>query len=688
MRSHRFLSTTALFSTSSIGSNKAIATFKPWPKPLIESSGDYSEEAFVEEVIGGPLYDCQKDLPHLPVPSIGETTELFLPSALPLAESKEEVESLINDCAIFPKQAMGIQKKLEETKRLCSEKNTSWLQKWWNQLGYLQIRDPVVVNVSYFFQLDSSDDVPIRTLDTLHDGNDRKSTTPGIKRGAAALVAMAEYRKLVCSGKLPAERIGRDKTPLCSVAFKYLFHSCRIPKPISDTFRIYDPSQYRHCVNACKNQFYAMDFGNENQDPLPLDVLENGLMHCASAAEQAVNDGTALPEIGTFTSGDRDSWAETYSYLLQVGGEKMKEALMMLESGAFLLCLDDSAPVSKTECANIYWHGNKVSGGNRWFDKSIQLLCQSNGKLGFVGEHSMADGMPAVALCNFIQKLDYKSLKEECPVSYDEDLPPIKNIFNDTISAMDANDVNEIQELSNKAKREYEQLVDSQELDVLSFQGYGSNYIKKAGYSPDGLVQMAIQLASFRFFGKQVATYESSQVRKFLHGRTETTRSVSQSSEAFVKAMGSRSQSRSMHNENDESIREEKLTLLKDATEYHSKYLKNAARGHGVDRHFFGLYMIADATESSGVDLFQNPLFLRSKRWRLSTSTLPNIPGFGPVVEDGVGIAYEVKPDCCFFTITARKKNNYTKPFKTLIEEALFEIQTMIDLGKPLSSKL
>ncbi len=219
---------------------------------------------------------------------------------------------------------------------------------------------------------------------------------------------------------------------------------------------------------------------------------------------------------------------------------------------------------------------------------------------------------------------------------------------------------------------------------MLSFQGYGSNYIKKAGYSPDGLVQMAIQLASYRFFGRQVATYESSQVRKFLHGRTETTRSVSQSSEAFVKGMGLHP----MQNESDESVRKRKLALLKDATEYHSKYLKSAARGYGVDRHFFGLFMVAEAPESAGVELFQNPLFLRSKRWRLSTSTLPNIPGFGPVVEDGVGIGYEVKPDCCFFTITARKKNNYTESLRDLIEEALLEIQTMIAFDEPLTSKL
>lgn len=237
----------------------------------------------------------------------------------------------------------------------------------------------------------------------------------------------------------------------------------------------------------------------------------------------------------------------------------------------------------------------------------------------------------------------------------------------------------------NKAKQKYEELVDSQELNVLSFQAFGSNYIKKAGYSPDSFVQMAFQLSSFRLFEKQVGTYESSQTRAFLHGRTETIRSVSQASEAFVKAMGLHPQE-NRKDANAIAIRKKKLSLLKAATEYHSKYVKDASKGNGIDRYFFGLSMVAN--EKERVSLFSNPLFERSKTWRLSTSTLPNVPGFGPVVEDGIGIGYEIRPDCCYFTVTCRRKNEYTEAFCHLLEESLLEVQMMIDLDKPLQSKL
>jgi carnitine O-acetyltransferase len=36
--------------------------------------------------------------------------------------------------------------------------------------------------------------------------------------------------------------------------------------------------------------------------------------------------------------------------------------------------------------------GGLGSGYNRWFDKSIQLICTANGKAGLLGEHSMMDG--------------------------------------------------------------------------------------------------------------------------------------------------------------------------------------------------------------------------------------------------------------------------------------------------------
>ena len=239
----------------------------------------------------------------------------------------------------------------------------------------------------------------------------------------------------------------------------------------------------------------------------------------------------------------------------------------------------------------------------------------------------------------------------------------------------------------NAAKNDFKTLITDHSLDVLNFNGYGSDYIKKAGYSPDAYAQMAIQLAIYRLFGKQVGTYEATQMRPFLHGRTETTRSVSPEGEAFVKRMGLRQQ----NDMNDESARSEKLSLLREAVQSHVNYIRKAGKGYGVDRHFFGMAMLVNSDETPPA-LFSDPLYSRAKTWRVSTSHLPHPKfdnwGFGEVVPDGVGVGYAVKKDSCVFNLTARSEHGWTERLGHFLEEALLEMQLLIDMSSKPQSKL
>jgi carnitine O-acetyltransferase len=106
---------------------------KPWKASMIESKGDYRDEAFLEDYIGGPLYDYQHQMPKLPVPSIQETLERFLPTAAPLAKTDEERMALMEACQAFPEQAKELQQRL--LARQGEFKDSSWLQLWWNQVS-------------------------------------------------------------------------------------------------------------------------------------------------------------------------------------------------------------------------------------------------------------------------------------------------------------------------------------------------------------------------------------------------------------------------------------------------------------------------------------------------------------------------------------------------------------------------
>jgi len=652
------------------------STIKPWPQPMVESKGDYRAESFLEDHIGGKLYSQQRTLPRLPIPEVKDTLDRFLPTALPLAKSEEEKATLVKAVQQFEGQSVELQKRLVE-RREGEMKDSSWLQYWWNTLGYLQVRDPVVVNVSYFFHFSDDGSLPENASD--------KSL--GVLRAASLLYSSAKFRQLVASGDLPFEAIGRKdpKTPLCSTAYKYMFNACRVPRKVEDTYRIYDPALNSHAIVACGGKFYSFDFVDGSGNPLPLPVIEQRLKKCVELSKS----GPDMPMLGYLTSDDRDKCADAREELLRLGGKSVEEALRVLESGALLICLDENeSPVSKRQGSEIFWTGGLTSGHNRWFDKSIQIICTENGKAGMNGEHSMMDGMPVVGFCDFITKKSYAEVSAESAerfsstTAYESADENVKDIF-----ARCASDLAGVSSHVSGCKAKFDELVSSHEMDVQSFQGYGSSSIKKMGYSPDAYVQMAMQLATYRLWGEQGGTYEATQVRPFLHGRTETTRTVSPASEAFIKQMGLRPK----RDELDADKRGEKINLLRDAVSSHVKYIGSAAKAMGVDRHFLGLLLEVQDGESSP-DLFSHPLYAVSKTWRVSTSHLthPRFDswGYGEVTPDGVGLAYSIHPNHCMFCISALKRHGWPERLSALLEEALLEMQTLNDLEIAQKSKL
>ena len=614
------------------------STPKPWENRAFLTNGDYTQESWVEDP-ATPLYEHQTKLPRLPVPSLADTASKFLSTALPLAQSATEAENLKAALQKFPSQAAVLQDRL--LKRAEEWNHSSWLQKWWNQMGYLDVRDSVVINVSYFFAF-----------------KDDPTANSQVQRAATLLVAVADYRKQVVTKQMPADTVGKHKTKLCSSAYKYMFHACRIPENARDQVKVYDPAVYTHAVVAVRGQFFAIEFLDDMQNALSVETIEASLEDCLRQAN------LEFDKIGVCTSMNRDDWANARAVLLK----DHSAALEQLESGAVLICLDtEEEPVSKAEMAELLLHGK--NGWNRWYDKSIQLIVTKNGKAGLMGEHSMMDGMPVVNLADTITKLR----RSDIPRGRANGKTAATRIFQEPLPYT-------IQPHIEKAQHDFEVATQNNQLSVCRFDGFGAGFMKKAGYSPDAFAQMAMQLATYRLWnGQQGGTYEATQVRPFLHGRTETTRTVSSESAHLCHLFGVKP----LMNEHNASARKEKLQALDSACRAHVNYLKVAGSGQGVDRHFFGLSCLAEAHESLP-DLFQDPVFQRSKRWRVSTSHLthPNFEtwGYGPVVSDGVGLAYSVHPRHCVFTVTALKEHDWTEKLCSLLEEALLELRTTIEV--------
>jgi carnitine O-acetyltransferase len=90
----------------------------------------------------------QKSLPKLIVPSLDETCQRYLNSVKPLASIAEYSQTMSNVQAFKDTIGPQLQTRLQSR---AAEKSESWLLQWWNDYAYMGYRDPVVLNVSYFY---------------------------------------------------------------------------------------------------------------------------------------------------------------------------------------------------------------------------------------------------------------------------------------------------------------------------------------------------------------------------------------------------------------------------------------------------------------------------------------------------------------------------------------------------------
>jgi len=203
------------------------------------------------------------------------------------------------------------------------------------------------------------------------------------------------------------------------------------------------------------------------------------------------------------------------------------------------------------------------------------------------------------------------------------------------------------------------------------------NWMKENELSPDSLVQMAIQLAYSRLHHKVgCAIYETSHLRKFHHGRTETLRSFSQESKDFTTSMTTHGISS-----------KERTAKLKIAINSHKEYLKRCMDGNGCDRHLLGLRLLQMETGEKPSEIFTDNSYVLSTSFYLSTSNMPATfyyPGFGPVKIEGYGICYGIRDNEIVAIITSRISGKVTSSsrFREAFREAFIDIQETVEEAK------
>ncbi|CUG87199.1 carnitine O-acetyltransferase, putative [Bodo saltans] len=623
------------------------------------------ERTLLHQAASLPREHHQAKIPRLPVPALADTCKLYLSSLEGLVNAEEyaATQERVRELLAPGGDGERLQRLLEE--REARQEQPSWLEEWWDD-AYLVTRDPIPINVNYFFGFQPHPD-------------HARSTQVG--RAASLLHAALDFYVQVRDGTLTNDM--ERTTPLCMSQMRRVFCASRVPGAERDTIVSYSAApltaderasktcQYvaaspAHCMVLVRNRYYKLRV-LEGTGVLPVELLAAAL---ARIVDAATNEKAAPgPPVGVLTTMHRTEWFEARAQLLELGNE---DVLQSLQSAILVVCLDGMAVSDTAEAARLFLHG---TGTNRWFDRH-NLIVARNAAAGINFEHSVGDGATTLRVADYMYRQDARRVPLDVAACVAQYGAGAAELVTELQWSLDS----QVDRTLKDAFDGFLELIESNETTVLHFRHYGGNMIKSAKISPDAYLQLAFQLTYYRLFGRNDATYEAASTRAFLHGRTETVRSVTRAAADFCRSASDPLFSRRVG-----SVIPDQLQLLKNGAQAHVDYMKFAKNGTGVDRHFYGLRMLAKSHGKPMPSIFLDPIFERSCHWNMSTShcgsTALNLFGFGPVVSDGFGLGYMIFNKEINVVITSKYTHRLTSSsiFSQMLEGSLLQMRCILE---------
>ncbi|PNF29520.1 Carnitine O-acetyltransferase [Cryptotermes secundus] len=596
---------------------------------------------------------AEHNFPRHPVPPLTQTLAKFVRSVQPLLSPSElsTTKSLVKD---FEE---GDGQKLQQILENRARNMESWLADWWLNAAYLAYRLPVVVHSN-----------PALVFPHQHF----KTEEEFLKYAADLTFAALNYKSDIDNDKVPIDRMGKE--PLDMTQYKRIYGTCRIPAPECDKIHFSDLSRpVKHIVVAHNNIFFEICVYDRSGEIVSPGKLLLGLKAVVNASQKP---GEA---VGILTSEHRDTWARVHSDLVK--DETNHRSVEAIQTSLFLLSLDGpashlSAPNVATLAALKILHGggSEGSSGNRWFDKTIEIVVGREGEVGITVEHSPAEAVPIAMLMNYC--LDF--LEKMPEIKFGEDTAsfpePEKLQFNISSDIKNAIEV---------AQQNLDKLVEYADFLSCTYSGYGKNLIKEFKVSPDSYIQMALQLAYYRLHNEPAAHYESAGTRLFHLGRTEAIRSCSVESVHFAKTML-----------DSKSSNEDKKQALVAAVKSHKDYATQAALGQGVDRHLLGLKLAAIENGMQIHPLYRDPSYVRSTHFKITSSQVAgkgnSVMCYGPVVPDGYAACYNPLGNTLNFGLAAFKSGHGTdvKAFHDALMVSFDDMEKVMAIGHQTRAKL
>lgn len=608
----------------------------------------------------------QSSLPRLPVPILEMSINKYLMAIKPLL-NELDFDNTKKIAADFSKNG-GVGEKLQKLLVERSKSTENWMAQWWLDKIYLEPRYNIPINVS---------------PGSLYPKASYTNLDEKLSFVTKYIYGFMEFKKNLDDQMLPTEKLGESN--LCMDQYYKLIGTCRIPRKDKDEIKImqvYKMSleKMNHIIVMFNNRIFSLKIIDPNTG---LSFCQEEIFNSLkSIVQNSTDKGIGL---GILTADDRDIWADTYDKLCK--NQTNKDNFEIINNSLFVVCLDNNTKNTVSDlCQDVrsvsashILHGNKEFTANRFFDKTIQAIFGDNGVWGVCFEHSVAEAVPHAFMNDFIYNYIKSTVDETVNTSYNESTGEINKRYQE----LKFNIQEEIQNQIIKSNLSVYKFIDNLDLFIMSFDAFGKNFPKSQKISPDAFVQLAMQLAFYRFHNKLGNTYESASLRKFHLGRTEIIRTCSSDAEKFVKSMPT-------YDLNNNSItnttfcNKERAELLLKAINSHRLYTNNAINCLSFDRHLLGLKLISIENNMELDTLYKDIGYQKACHYHISSSQVSSkydaVTCYGPAVPDGYGACYNITEKKIFFGISSNNSCHETssKKFAGFIQMALIDCQNLL----------
>ncbi|XP_055678973.1 choline O-acetyltransferase [Lutzomyia longipalpis] len=565
------------------------------------------------------------------------------------------------------------------------EAEANWAYNYWLNDMYMDVRLALPINSNPGMVL------PPRKFTTVHD----------VARFSARFIdGIIKHKDILESGKFPQERAtSREKgQPLCMAQYYRLLGACRRPGDPQDSQYLPEARMDQHVIVVCRNQMYCVPIRASDRGQLTEDEIASQLLYILSDAPCLP---AAPPPVGLLTAQARDEWAHDREALLQ--DEQNVRNIELIEQSLILLCLDESLPMSfnaratngdssvghfvsgrdetNMEHEMIHGGGSEYNSGNRWFDKTMQIIVCNDGTWGLCYEHSMAEGIAVIQLVEgILRDIDAMGNVEEGVGQ--QHLPPPERLEWVIRPPMQRRLV--------IAAKSFDQRIEDLDFYVYRYQFYGKNFIKACQVSPDCYIQLALQLAYYKLYGHLVSTYESAGTRRFLFGRVDCIRSATTEALEWAKAMcQDEGPNVPLESDKEDDDKDAKRVTFSIYSKDHLRELFRCAAarqteimvqnilGQGIDIHLLGLREACKERGGPLHELFTDESYKIANCFLLSTSQVAcstdSFMGYGPVTPKGYGCSYNPYPEEIVFCISAffSAENTSTTRYAKSLQDSL-----------------